>query len=432
MNATFLEVVDQRPPSNDPSVNLIDPDLRPMRSQELVLGLQHDLGHEMSVGVRYVHKQVDRAIEDQGKLVGSTLEYYITNPGFGLGQQLVPGLADQPKAVRDYDAVEVDFRKRLNDRWSFWGRYWWSRLYGNYSGLASSDEVGIAPRPALPAAAGLPAPAEHPSRRPTHLLTGSGRSGRGAVSAPRPASLRTRPPLFGVVFAMPSVLVTGASRGFGRELAGVYLRRGWTVFPLVRTPQAMAAWAGADRCFPLCADVGVAEAEDAIGRALEARTRALDLLVNNAGQIHKLRWLPETVAEHMEDLFRVHCVGALRCTRAALPFLRRAPRPMVVNVTSRFGSIARSSAGEFRGIYSYSIAKCAQNMLTVCLDRELRKEGIRVWAVHPGRLKTQAAAVDADTGPEVAAERLADWLDAVDRDADCLLYDLMGGGVIPW
>lgn len=140
-NATLIEVVDQRKPSNDPTENRIDPDLRPMRSQELVLGLQHDLGHEMSVGVRYVHKQVDRAIEDQGKLVGSDLVYYITNPGFGLGQQLVPGLPDQPKAVRDYDAVEVDFRKRLNDRWSFWGRYWWSRLHGNYSGLASSDEV---------------------------------------------------------------------------------------------------------------------------------------------------------------------------------------------------------------------------------------------------------------------------------------------------
>ena len=134
----------------------------------------------------------------------------------------------------------------------------------------------------------------------------------------------------------------------------------------------------------------------------------------------------------MEELFRVHCVGAFRCTRAALPFLRRAPRPIVVNVTSRFGSIARSAAGEFRGIYSYSIAKCAQNMLTVCLDQELRKEGIRVFAVHPGRLRTAAAAVDADTEPQVAAARLADWLDAIDRDAESFLYDLMGGGVLPW
>ena len=231
---------------------------------------------------------------------------------------------------------------------------------------------------------------------------------------------------------MPSVLVTGAGRGFGRELGRVFLERGWTVFPLVRAPEDMAPWAETDRCFPLCADVGTADAEDVIGRALETRTGALDLLVNNAGQIKKLRWLAETDAEDIEELFRVHCVGAFRCTRAALPFLRRAPRPIVVNVTSRFGSIARSASGEFRGIYSYSIAKCAQNMLTVCLDQELRKEGIRVFAVHPGRLRTAAAAVDADTEPQVAAARLADWLDAIDRDAESFLYDLMGGGVLPW
>jgi NAD(P)-dependent dehydrogenase (short-subunit alcohol dehydrogenase family) len=231
---------------------------------------------------------------------------------------------------------------------------------------------------------------------------------------------------------MPSVLVTGAGRGFGREVAGVFLAEGWTVFPLVRTPQAMAAWAGADRCFPLCADVGAEDAEEAIGRALEARTSALDLLVNNAGQIYKLRWLPETVAEDMEELFRVHCVGAFRCTRAALPFLRRAEKPTVVNITSRFGSIAQAVGGQFRGIYSYSIAKCAQNMLTVCLDQELRREGIRVFAVHPGRLKTSAAAVDADTEPRVAAVKLAKWVESVDRNAACDLYDLMGGGVIPW
>jgi NAD(P)-dependent dehydrogenase (short-subunit alcohol dehydrogenase family) len=231
---------------------------------------------------------------------------------------------------------------------------------------------------------------------------------------------------------MLSVLITGASRGLGRELAGVYARRGWTVFPLVRDPEAAKAWAGSDRCRPICADVGGPGVESAISAALAGRNGGLDLLVNNAGPIYKRRWLPETAAEDVEELFRVHCVGALRCTRAALPFLRKAPMPTVVNVTSRFGSIARCANGEFRGLYSYSIAKCAQNMLTVCLDRELRKEGIRVWAVHPGRLKTEAAASDADTEPAVAAERLADWLNAVDRDADCFLHDLMGGGVIPW
>jgi NAD(P)-dependent dehydrogenase (short-subunit alcohol dehydrogenase family) len=233
---------------------------------------------------------------------------------------------------------------------------------------------------------------------------------------------------------VPSVLVTGASRGFGRELADEYGRRGWTVFALVRKPKAVRLWDqdAAGWCHPICADVGLASVEKAIGTTLAARGDALDLLINNAGEVRKRRWLAETTSEDIEDLFRVHCLGAFRCTRAALPFLRRGRNPTVVNITSRFGSMGRMTGGGFRGVYSYSIAKCAQNMLTACLDQELRQEGLRVLAVHPGQLRTSVAAADADTEPHVAAVKLADWLESLGRDVPCGLHDLMAGSVIPW
>ena len=230
---------------------------------------------------------------------------------------------------------------------------------------------------------------------------------------------------------MPSVLVTGASRGFGRALVDAYRGRGWTLFPLVRTRADAEGLAGAT-CHPIVADVGLAGVEDAVASVLGAHATSLELLINNAGHVKKLRWLPETAESDIEELVRVHCVGALRLTRAALPFLRRAENATVINVSSRFGSIARVAAGEFRGIYSYSIAKSAANMLTACLDRELRGDGIRAFAVHPGRLRTTAGAVDADTDPAVAAQRLADWAASFPRDAECALYDVMDGGIIPW
>ncbi len=233
---------------------------------------------------------------------------------------------------------------------------------------------------------------------------------------------------------MGTVLITGAGRGFGRALLNEYLSRGWTVFPLVRNPD-VAARLHSDlgpTCHPIVGDVVCAGVEHRITSVLERHAEALDVLINNAGNIKKLRWLPNTIPEDLESLFRVHCAGAFRCSRAALPFLRRSGSPLIVNLTSRWGSIGRTVAGQFRGIYSYQIAKCAQNMLTACLDHELRGEGVRVAAVHPGKLKTESGAVDADTPPEEAAIRLADWVQSFDRQQACGCHDLMGGGLIEW
>jgi NAD(P)-dependent dehydrogenase (short-subunit alcohol dehydrogenase family) len=233
---------------------------------------------------------------------------------------------------------------------------------------------------------------------------------------------------------MPTVLITGAGRGLGRELTDVFFGRGWTLFPLVRNPDVASALAGiyGPGCRPIVADVATADVEGRIRKVLAGHSPSLDLLINNAGNIKKLRWLPDTSPEDIENLFRVHCLGAFRCTRAALPFLRQAAHPVVINVTSRWGSIGRTVAGEFRGIYSYQIAKCAQNMLTACLDQELGKEGIRVFAVHPGKLMTEAGAFDADTPPREAAVRLADWVQGLEPGRVCGCHDLMTGDLIQW
>jgi NAD(P)-dependent dehydrogenase (short-subunit alcohol dehydrogenase family) len=231
---------------------------------------------------------------------------------------------------------------------------------------------------------------------------------------------------------MASILITGAGRGFGRELFRIYRRRGWTVLPLGRDPEAAAELAGEGDCRPILVDITSPEVESTVAAVLGRHTSALDVLINNAGNIKKLRGLAATDPADMEALFRVHCVGALRVTRACLPFLGRSARATVVNISSRWGSIDRTVAGHGCGIYSYQMAKCAQNMLTACLDLELQPYGIRVFAVHPGRLKTTVAAPDADTDPTVAATRLADWIDSVDRAAVCGCHDVMEGRIIPW
>ena len=233
---------------------------------------------------------------------------------------------------------------------------------------------------------------------------------------------------------MPSVLITGAGRGFGLALFDVYSQRGWTVLPLVRDPQVASELQGSSSsaCHPIVADVTSGQLEEAIEEVVGEHCESLDVLINNAGNIKKRRGLENTFPQDVEDLFRVHCVGALRCTKAVLPYLARASSPVVVNISSRFGSIARVMAGQGTTIYSYPIAKCAQNMLSACLDQELKKQGIRVFAVHPGGLKTSAAAPDADTEPETAAVALADWIDGIDDGTPCGFHDVMSGTLLSW
>ena len=134
--------VDFRHPSF--GADSIDPDLKPMKLQEATLSLDRQLNDVMALGVRYVHKQVDRAIEDTGALDAQGNEIYVVaNPGFNLTALAFtnPDVAN-PKAVRDYDSVELVFEKRLSNNWYFRPSYLWSRLYGNYSGLSQSDENG--------------------------------------------------------------------------------------------------------------------------------------------------------------------------------------------------------------------------------------------------------------------------------------------------
>lgn len=121
-----------------------DPDLKPMKLQEASAGIEHQLNDIMAVSVRYVHKQVDRAIEDTGALAADGSEIYIiANPGFNLAALAFtnPNVAN-PKAVRDFDSVEFAFDKRYSNNWYLRAGYTWSRLYGNYSGLSQSDENG--------------------------------------------------------------------------------------------------------------------------------------------------------------------------------------------------------------------------------------------------------------------------------------------------
>ena len=128
----------------------IDPDIKPYKSLEATVALDHQFSTKIVGGIRYTHRNLLRAIEDIGVLDENDSEVYlIGNPGFGqtrdpesvYGGQSPNGTFLVPKAVRKYHAVELRTQGMFG-RFNMLASYTYSRLRGNYSGSANSDESG--------------------------------------------------------------------------------------------------------------------------------------------------------------------------------------------------------------------------------------------------------------------------------------------------
>lgn len=134
--------------ANDPNASAlnggaVDPNLQPFQQTEFTVGVERQLSQDYVFRARYTYKNVDEAVEDAGIINAAGSEAYIIgNPGSGLHLETLQtlGYAKSIRPQRRYDGLEFVLEKRLSRNWYFNANYTFSRLYGNYSGLASSDE----------------------------------------------------------------------------------------------------------------------------------------------------------------------------------------------------------------------------------------------------------------------------------------------------
>ena len=125
----------------------VDPDIKPMRQASTSGGVEYQLGRNSVLTAHFIHNDLQETIEDIGFLTPQGDEgYVIGNPGRGLSSVQfptggTPAGFETPRPKRQYDALEVGYSRRLANRWFLSANYTLSRLYGNYSGLASSDEI---------------------------------------------------------------------------------------------------------------------------------------------------------------------------------------------------------------------------------------------------------------------------------------------------
>lgn len=208
---------------------------------------------------------------------------------------------------------------------------------------------------------------------------------------------------------LPSVLVTGASKGIGRATTRFLAREGFRVFAGYRSESDGAALATEDGdIHPLPIDVTSPETIAAAVRVVsEASPAGLTGLVNNAGMVvvGPLEFLsPEDLRRQLE----VNVVGVQAVTRALLPAVRLGGG-RIVNVGSINGRVATPFTG------AYCASKFALEALTDALRIELGRWRIEVVLIEPGAIETPIW--------ETSAERAREILERMPKVA----WDLYGG-----
>jgi 3-oxoacyl-[acyl-carrier protein] reductase len=202
-----------------------------------------------------------------------------------------------------------------------------------------------------------------------------------------------------------TALVTGASRGIGRQialkLAGegalVAAHYGKTKDGALAVVKDIEAAGG--RAFAIGADVGditqIAAMFEGLGRELTARgANGLDILVNNAG-VGAAGDVSSTTEQDFDRVFDTNVKGLLFVTQHAMPLLRDGGR--IINLSSMVGHNA------YPGAIAYAASKAAVDSMTLSLAAGLGPRGITVNAVAPGATKTDFIAFLMDNEPMIRA-----------------------------
>ncbi|MFQ3229448.1 SDR family NAD(P)-dependent oxidoreductase [Reinekea sp.] len=172
---------------------------------------------------------------------------------------------------------------------------------------------------------------------------------------------------------MPSVLITGAAKGLGRELTRSFSNHKWSLLLIVRSTESAADLKSE---FPeakiLISDIRSLEHEGNLSKWLG--DYSVDVLINNAGSGSKGPSIKTATAEQISKVFETNCVGVFSTVKGAYQSLKKGEKGLVINISSRRGSLSMQAAGAAKGSgcsYSYRISKAAQNMLTLCLADDL-------------------------------------------------------------
>ena len=181
-----------------------------------------------------------------------------------------------------------------------------------------------------------------------------------------------------------NVIITGASRGIGFELAQQFLNAGYTVFCLTRNLEPLKAIAH-DNLKAISTDLS---SQDSINEAvsiIKKEATYIDCIINNAGSL--VNKLYENISfKELENIYRVNVFAPYYLTQQLLPLLGKQSKSHVVNISSMGGF---QGSAKFPGLSAYSSSKAAITGLTECLAEEFKEKNISVNCLALGAVQTE-------------------------------------------
>jgi NAD(P)-dependent dehydrogenase (short-subunit alcohol dehydrogenase family) len=234
-----------------------------------------------------------------------------------------------------------------------------------------------------------------------------------------------------------TVVITGANRGLGLELARSYADRGDVVIAGCRSPDAAISLAAITHHVH-AVDMGD---ENSINSFIDeiaddVSGGPVDILINNAGLDARSfgagnseRDVLTQAADHFMGQIRVNTLGPMLLSRGLLPHLRLSDRPRIVNVSSQVGSM--EVGRQIGSDVGYSTSKAALNMVTIKLANAVRDDGIIAMMIHPGHLRTDMGGVNAAMATTDAVPQILDLVDGLTMD-DTGTFRRWDGTIHPW
>ena len=240
---------------------------------------------------------------------------------------------------------------------------------------------------------------------------------------------------------MPTVLVTGASRGLGLELVRQYGADGWRVFACARAPRTSAALSAVvgqcgGRVSQHTVDVLDLASIDALGRELTAES--IDVFINCAGTMGGGNFAKQGLAidrfgsadfDDWMRVYRTNVIGPMKLAETFVEQVARSEQKKLITLSSILGSTAKNTIG---GLYSYRASKAAVNAIMRSMAIDLRKQyQIIAIPLHPGWVRTEMGGPKADIDAVASVTGMRSVIAGLTADQAGRFW-MYSGEELPW